>query len=148
MNPANYREALTEMREDESEGADILLVGLALSLCWSWLRMDFISCSFLNSISTQTIEKLDLQVKPALPYLDVIRLLRDNSPLPIAAYQVFLWPILAIGKNFWRKDDQIFNEFQSVKAGLTFISNRSLSLVIKKSHLILYQACTQVIWLL
>ncbi|KAL2339759.1 hypothetical protein Fmac_007699 [Flemingia macrophylla] len=52
MDPANYREALTEMREDESEGADILLV------------------------------------KPGLPYLDIIRLLRDNSPLPIAAYQV------------------------------------------------------------
>jgi hypothetical protein len=32
MNPANYREALTEMREDESEGADILLVGLVF-LC-------------------------------------------------------------------------------------------------------------------
>ncbi|XP_078443246.1 aldolase superfamily protein [Wolffia australiana] len=29
-----------------------------------------------------------LLVKPALPYLDVVRLLRDNSPLPIAAYQV------------------------------------------------------------
>ncbi|KAI8032815.1 hypothetical protein LOK49_LG01G01003 [Camellia lanceoleosa] len=36
-----------------------------------------------------------LLVKPGLPYLDIIRLLRDNSPLPIAAYQValisFLW---------------------------------------------------------
>ncbi|KAJ0827311.1 putative porphobilinogen synthase [Helianthus annuus] len=52
MNPANYREALIELRADESEGADILLV------------------------------------KPGLPYLDVVRLLRDNSPLPIAAYQV------------------------------------------------------------
>ncbi|EPS73981.1 delta-aminolevulinic acid dehydratase, partial [Genlisea aurea] len=52
MNPANYREALVETREDESEGADILLV------------------------------------KPGLPYLDIIRLLRDNSCLPIAAYQV------------------------------------------------------------
>ncbi|RAL54330.1 unnamed protein product [Cuscuta campestris] len=52
MNPANFREALVEMREDESEGADILLV------------------------------------KPGLPYLDIIRLLRDRSPLPIAAYQV------------------------------------------------------------
>ncbi|KAL9227046.1 hypothetical protein vseg_002787 [Gypsophila vaccaria] len=52
MNPANYREALIETREDESEGADILLV------------------------------------KPGLPYLDIIRLLRDNSSLPIAAYQV------------------------------------------------------------
>ncbi|CAH9062057.1 unnamed protein product [Cuscuta epithymum] len=52
MNPANFREALVEMHEDESEGADILLV------------------------------------KPGLPYLDIIRLLRDRSPLPIAAYQV------------------------------------------------------------
>ena len=32
MNPANYREAVTEMREDETEGADILLVGLNLIL--------------------------------------------------------------------------------------------------------------------
>ncbi|KAM0976486.1 hypothetical protein FF1_019459 [Malus domestica] len=52
MNPANYREAMVEANEDESEGADILLV------------------------------------KPALPYLDIVRLLHDNSPLPIAAYQV------------------------------------------------------------
>ncbi|CAH9108926.1 unnamed protein product [Cuscuta europaea] len=52
MNPANFREALVEMHEDESEGADILLV------------------------------------KPGLPYLDIIRLLRDRSRLPIAAYQV------------------------------------------------------------
>ncbi|VAI55056.1 unnamed protein product [Triticum turgidum subsp. durum] len=29
-----------------------------------------------------------LLVKPGLPYLDIIRLLRDNSALPIAAYQV------------------------------------------------------------
>jgi porphobilinogen synthase len=28
------------------------------------------------------------QVKPAMPYLDVIRLLRDNSSLPVSAYQV------------------------------------------------------------
>ncbi|KAE9448129.1 hypothetical protein C3L33_19976, partial [Rhododendron williamsianum] len=52
MNPANYREALVEAQEDESEGADILLV------------------------------------KPGLPYLDIISLLREKSPLPIAAYQV------------------------------------------------------------
>lgn len=30
MNPANYREALIEAGEDEAEGADILLVGIAL----------------------------------------------------------------------------------------------------------------------
>jgi delta-aminolevulinic acid dehydratase/porphobilinogen synthase len=29
-----------------------------------------------------------LQVKPGMPYLDIIRLLRDNSTLPIAAYHV------------------------------------------------------------
>ena len=29
-----------------------------------------------------------MMVKPGLPYLDVIRLLRDNSRLPIAAYHV------------------------------------------------------------
>ena len=29
-----------------------------------------------------------MMVKPGLPYLDVIRLLRDNTPLPIAAYHV------------------------------------------------------------
>lgn len=29
MNPANYREALVEAREDEAEGADILLVSFS-----------------------------------------------------------------------------------------------------------------------
>jgi porphobilinogen synthase len=29
-----------------------------------------------------------LMVKPGMPYLDIIRLLRDNSPLPVAAYHV------------------------------------------------------------
>ncbi|KAL3701932.1 hypothetical protein R1sor_019954 [Riccia sorocarpa] len=42
-------------------------------------------------IETRTDEREGadiLMVKPALPYLDVIRLLRDSSPLPISAYQV------------------------------------------------------------
>jgi len=29
-----------------------------------------------------------LMVKPGLPYLDVIRAVRDATPLPVAAYQV------------------------------------------------------------
>ena len=29
-----------------------------------------------------------MMVKPGMPYLDVIRALRDNSTLPIAAYHV------------------------------------------------------------
>ncbi|CAN6720906.1 unnamed protein product [Malus baccata var. baccata] len=33
MNPANYREAMVEANEDESEGADILLVSVALNIC-------------------------------------------------------------------------------------------------------------------
>ena len=52
QNPANYREALRELRADEAEGADIVMV------------------------------------KPGMPYLDIIRLLRDNTTLPVAAYHV------------------------------------------------------------
>jgi len=49
MNPANYREALTEMREDESEGADILLVG-SLFLCVLGRNL----CSLLPILFLQT----------------------------------------------------------------------------------------------
>jgi porphobilinogen synthase len=52
LNPANRREALAELRLDEAEGADIVMV------------------------------------KPAGPYLDIIRTLRSATRKPIAAYQV------------------------------------------------------------
>lgn len=52
LNPANRREALTEVALDESEGADVLMV------------------------------------KPAGPYLDIIREVREETELPLAAYQV------------------------------------------------------------
>ncbi|KAJ9515443.1 hypothetical protein QJQ45_016438, partial [Haematococcus lacustris] len=52
MDPGNYREALREIRADEAEGADIMMV------------------------------------KPGMPYLDVVRFLRDNSTLPVAVYHV------------------------------------------------------------
>lgn len=52
LNPANRREALTEVALDEEEGADILMV------------------------------------KPAGPFLDVIREVREETDLPVAAYQV------------------------------------------------------------
>jgi len=52
MDPANRREALRELRLDETEGAD-------------WVM-----------------------VKPGLPYLDVIRDFRENTTLPVTAYQV------------------------------------------------------------
>lgn len=52
MDPANVREALLEVRLDEEEGADMVMV------------------------------------KPAGPYLDVIRAVRESTLLPLAAYQV------------------------------------------------------------
>jgi len=52
MDPANLREALHEVKLDEEEGADIVMV------------------------------------KPAGPYLDVIRAVRESTHLPLAAYQV------------------------------------------------------------
>ncbi len=52
MDPGNVREAIREVRLDESEGADIVMV------------------------------------KPALAYLDVIRAVRAETTLPLAAYNV------------------------------------------------------------
>ena len=43
----------------------------------------------LRELELDEAEGADIvMVKPGLPYLDVIRLLRDNTALPIAAYQV------------------------------------------------------------
>jgi porphobilinogen synthase len=52
MDPGNVREAIRELRLDEEEGAD-------------WVM-----------------------VKPGLPYADVIRALREQTALPVAAYHV------------------------------------------------------------
>ena len=52
LTPGNRREALREIRLDEAEGADVLMV------------------------------------KPAGPYLDIIRDVRNHTDLPVAAYQV------------------------------------------------------------
>lgn len=52
LDPANRREALTEIALDEEEGADIIMV------------------------------------KPAGPYLDIIREVREETIVPLAAYQV------------------------------------------------------------
>jgi porphobilinogen synthase len=52
MDPRNVREALREVRLDEEEGADWLLV------------------------------------KPGMPYLDVVHVLRETTDLPVAAYHV------------------------------------------------------------
>ena len=47
------------------------------------------SLEALTEAELDTLEGADfLMVKPALSYLDVIKLLKDNSTLPIAAYNV------------------------------------------------------------
>lgn len=49
-------------------------------------------CSRPQAIREAALDEAEgadiMMVKPGLPYLDVIRLLRDNSALPIAAYHV------------------------------------------------------------
>ncbi len=52
MDPSNVREALREVQQDESEGADIIMV------------------------------------KPALAYLDIIHRVKEETLLPVAAYNV------------------------------------------------------------
>ena len=53
-----------------------------------------------------------LMVKPAMPYLDVIRLLKDNSALPIAAYNVSGEYAMAkaAAQNGWLDDTAIMLE--------------------------------------
>ena len=60
-----------------------------------------------------TLEGADfLMVKPALAYLDVIRLLKDNSDLPIAAYNVSgeYSMVKAAAQKGWLDGDRVMNE--------------------------------------
>jgi porphobilinogen synthase len=76
MNPANGREAMSEMRRDIEEGADIIMV------------------------------------KPAMPYLDIIRQARDEFSVPIAAYQVSgeYAMIKAAAANGWINEKKVMME--------------------------------------
>ena len=51
-------------------------------------------------------------VKPALAYLDVIRLLKDNTNLPIAAYNVSgeYSMVKAAAQNGWLDGERVMNE--------------------------------------
>lgn len=53
-----------------------------------------------------------LMVKPALAYLDIIRLIRDNSPLPVAAYNVSgeYAMVKAAAQNGWLDGDRVMKE--------------------------------------
>jgi porphobilinogen synthase len=76
MDPPNLREALREVEQDISEGADIIMV------------------------------------KPALPYLDVLRKVRDSFNLPLGAYNVSgeYAMIKAAVQNGWLEERRIVTE--------------------------------------
>jgi porphobilinogen synthase len=67
----------------------------------------------LREAELDTKEGADfLMVKPALAYLDVIRLLKDNSHLPIAAYNVSgeYSMVKAAAQKGWLDGDRVMNE--------------------------------------
>lgn len=67
----------------------------------------------LIEVSLDTNEGADfLMVKPALAYLDIIRLIRDNSSLPVAAYNVSgeYSMIKAAALNGWLDGDRVMKE--------------------------------------
>ena len=90
MDPANAREALTEVALDIDEGADIVMV------------------------------------KPALPYLDVVRRVRETTDLPMAAYSVSgeYAMIKAAAQNGW------LDEERAVLEALTGIKRAGADIII------------------
>jgi porphobilinogen synthase len=76
MDPANTDEALREIEEDLTEGADVVMI------------------------------------KPALSYLDVIRRVKDNYNIPIAAYNVSgeFSMVKAAAEKGWIDEDRIVKE--------------------------------------
>jgi len=67
----------------------------------------------LREAAADALEQADiLMVKPAMPYLDVVRLLRDNFEQPIAAYQVSgeYSLIKAAGEKGWIDEPRIVME--------------------------------------
>ena len=90
MDPANAREALTEVELDIDEGADIVMV------------------------------------KPALPYLDVLRRVRETTDLPLAAYNVSgeYSMVKAAAQNGW------LDEKRAVLEALTGIKRAGADIII------------------
>lgn len=66
-----------------------------------------------------------LMVKPALPYLDILRRAREEFPVPLGAYQVSgeFSMIMAAVRNGWLEYDRImFETLTSIRrAGADFI---------------------------
>jgi porphobilinogen synthase len=80
----------------------------------------------LREIELDIEEGADMiMVKPAMPYLDIIRLARDRFPLPLGAYQVSgeFSMIVAAARNGWLDLDRaILESLTSIRrAGADFI---------------------------
>ena len=108
MDPANVREAVKEVLSDVEEGADIVMVKPALAYLdvvraakeaaesapafgdRRSYQMDPANVrEALRECELDLAEGADvIMVKPALPYLDVIRAVRDRYDAPVAAYNV------------------------------------------------------------
>jgi porphobilinogen synthase len=105
MDPANTDEALREIEEDITEGADIVMV------------------------------------KPALSYLDVIRRVKDNYNIPLAAYNVSgeFSMVKAAAEKGWIDEERIVKEIlTSIKrAGADIIITyhaRQMAAILKKEQ--------------
>ncbi len=80
----------------------------------------------MREISLDVHEGADMvMVKPAMPYLDIIRMARDRFQLPIAAYQVSgeFSMIVAAARNGWLDRDRAMMESLTAirRAGADFI---------------------------
>ena len=67
----------------------------------------------LREAAADVLEDADfLMVKPAGPYLDIIRMVRDNFDLPLVAYQVSgeYSMIMAAAQNDWISTDAVIME--------------------------------------
>jgi porphobilinogen synthase len=67
----------------------------------------------LREVALDVAEGADmLMVKPAVPYLDIVRLLRDRYDLPLAAYHVSgeYAMIKAAGANGWIDEERVMLE--------------------------------------
>jgi porphobilinogen synthase len=66
-----------------------------------------------------------IMVKPAMPYLDIVRMARDRFPLPLGAYQVsgeFSMLIAAIRNGWLDRNRAILESLTSIRrAGADFI---------------------------
>jgi porphobilinogen synthase len=75
----------------------------------------------LAEVALDVAEGADIvMVKPALPYLDVVRAVADASPIPVAAYQIsgeYAMVEAAAARGWLDRDRVIMETLQSIRRG-------------------------------